>query len=154
ARLGEPAGGQYDSVPQNRVGPEDRRESSARRDREARAEDASTPPPPDPPARRPTSPCRPVTNTSSSGSFKASEPTAIATAPRCSAWKASTLSIGSPKPGAPAQTRTAFWMTNDATNASPAAPTPRSPNAGVGIGPLAATAALAGTDWDSTALSP
>src|SRR4029077_17406516 len=44
-------------------------------------------------------------------------------------------------------------MTNDATNAIAAAPTTRSPNAGVGIGPLVATAALAGTCWDSTALS-
>jgi hypothetical protein len=45
-------------------------------------------------------------------------------------------------------------MTNDATNAIAAAPTTRSPNAGVGIGPLVPTAALAGTCcWDSTALS-
>src|SRR6187551_2346277 len=44
-------------------------------------------------------------------------------------------------------------MTNDATNAIAAAPTTRSPNAGVGIGPLVSTAALAGTCWDSTALS-
>jgi hypothetical protein len=45
-------------------------------------------------------------------------------------------------------------MTNDATNAIAAAPTIRSPNAGVGIGPLVPTAALAGTCcWDSAALS-
>src|SRR4051812_34721535 len=45
-------------------------------------------------------------------------------------------------------------MTNDATNAIAAAPTTRSPNAGVGIGPLVPTAALAGACcWDSTGLS-
>ena len=52
--------------------------------------DQSAPAPP----RRPMSPWRPVTNKSSSGTFSASRPTAVATAPGWFAWKASTSFIG------------------------------------------------------------
>ncbi|BCB79214.1 hypothetical protein Pflav_056240 [Phytohabitans flavus] len=49
ARLGELAGGQHDSVPQNCVEREDRRECRARGDREARPVRARTPAAPDEP---------------------------------------------------------------------------------------------------------